>query len=300
MPSLDDLRTAAESAQPFQPSRMKTILVFGASGAVGRFLMPLLAPSYRAIGISRQPASGADRLQGDLTRTDASWPSADAAISVGPLDAFAAWLQRNRDVTLKRVVALSSMSAESKRESVDERERAVAQSLRDSETTILDVGAERNIAVTIFRPTLIYGAGIDKSLAPVARFVKCYHWIPALSGAHGLRQPVHAADLAKACAVVLENSATFGKTYELGGAERLTQHELLRKIRKHYASWSFAVPVPGAVLRLAVRVAGLSASGAGIVARLRVPLVAENGSAEKDFGYAPRAFDPADVLPGEF
>src|SRR5690242_4045144 len=102
---------------------MRTVLVFGASGAVGRYLLP-------------------------------------------PLDAFAAWLA-DRPVLPRRVLALSSMSVESKRHSPDPTERELAARLLICEARILDAGKAAAFACTIFRPTLIYGAGIDRSLAPI-------------------------------------------------------------------------------------------------------------------------------------
>jgi nucleoside-diphosphate-sugar epimerase len=276
---------------------MKTILLFGASGAVGRFLKPLLTPKYRVIGVSRKPVDGPDSLQGDLSRTDFVWPQADIAVSAGPLDAFAYWLERNPQIPLQRIVALSSMSAESKQFSVNERERAVAQRLRDSEAKLFAIGTARHIAVTIFRPTMIYGAGIDRSLALIARKVKRQHWIPFVPGMTGLRQPVHAADLAGACASVLENAATFGKTYELGGGERLSLKEMTRRIRKCHASWSIPVWMPRSVLKIGARYAGFGDVVDGMIARLKVSLVADNFAAERDFAYAPRQFIVGDVLP---
>ncbi len=276
---------------------MKTILLFGASGAVGRFLKPLLTPDYRVIGVSRKPASGPDSLQGDLSRTDFVWPQSDIAISVGPLDAFANWLERNTQMPLQRIVALSSMSAESKQFSVDGRERAVAQRLRDSEVKLFAIGTARHIAITIFRPTMIYGAGIDRSLAPIARASKRWHLMPVVAGMTGFRQPVHAADLAGACASVLENAATFGKTYELGGGERLTLKEMIRRIRKCHASWSIPVWMPRSVLKIGARYAGFGDIVDGMIARLKISLIADNSAAERDFGYAPRQFIAADVLP---
>ena len=70
----------------------------------------------------------------------------------------------------------------------------------------MGVAAERGIACTVFRPTLIYGAGTDRSLAPIARFARRWRVLPVPLGANGLRQPVHARDLAAACVAVLANA----------------------------------------------------------------------------------------------
>ena len=277
---------------------MSIVLVFGASGSVGRFLLPQLVQQHRVIAVSRTPRAGeAGWISGDLNDQGMTWPQADTGISLGPLDAFAVWLQRYPATTLGRVIALSSMSVESKRESIDPHERALAERLRVAETAVMGIAAERGIPCTLFRPTLIYGAGTDRSLAPIARFARRWRLLPVPIGASGLRQPVHARDLANACAAALGNPATFGKTYALGGGERLRFDAMLMRLRDAVPGFVLPLPLPLIALRLAAnwrQGATFSASG---VARLRESLLADNGNAARDFGYAPVAFIARDVLP---
>ncbi len=273
---------------------MHTILVFGASGAVGRRLQPRLA-AHRVVPVSRTPRDG--WVSGDLGNANARWPQADAAISLGPLDAFAVWLQRQPGLPLRRVIALSSMSAESKQASLDAHEREVSARLRAAEETLKRCAAERGIGLTIFRPTLIYGDGTDRSLAPIARFLRRWHCLPLPFGATGLRQPVHADDLAIAAAAAFSEPATYGKTYEMGGGERLAFVELLRRLRAAMPTWAVAVPISLSALAIATRVLRDDAPTRAAIARLKIDLVAEIAPAQHDFGYAPRAFIAADVLP---
>ncbi len=274
---------------------MRNLLVFGASGAVGRHLLPALAPGYGVKPVSRTPAPG--WLLADLRDNAVAWPDCDGVISLGPLDAFAEWMCRSPIPSLRRVLAFSSMSADSKRASADERERVLADTLRRSEDALREIAAPRAIALTIFRPTLIYGAGVDRSLAPIARFMRRWHAAPFPLGACGLRQPVHAADLALACSAALENTATFGKTYELGGGERLTFAAILARLRASAGTFTVPLPVPIVLLRVASALSGSAMFGRGAIDRLNTSLVADNSAAVADFGYAPRPFIAADVLP---
>jgi len=271
---------------------MRKLLLFGASGAVGRFLMPLLAGQYATIGVSRSQHPG--WVVGDLNDIDGVWPAAEIAISLGPLDAFAAWLERQSDAP-RRVICFSSMSADSKRESPNAMERALAERLRCAETKVFAVGAARGIACTVFRPTLIYGAGSDRSLAPIARFARRWRVLPVPLGATGLRQPVHAADLANACAAAIDKPATYGRTYALGGGERLRFDAMLLRLRDAVPGFVLPIPVPRSALRIAARLARGRISAAAI-GRLRDPLIADNSAAERDFGYAPVNFLAHDVL----
>ena len=267
---------------------MRTVLLFGASGAVGRYLLPLLTDAhYKVWPASRDTRAG--WLAGDLHDTRLDWPAADIAISLGPLDAFAAWLER-QPLPPRRVIALSSMSAETKVLSPDPDERALAERLRAAEARLLDCSAARGIASTIFRPTLIYGAGTDRSLAPIARFARRWHLLPMPLPASGLRQPVHAADLAGACAAVIDSVVTHARIYALGGGERLTFAAMLWRLRAAQRGFVLPVPVPLTVLRM-------TRISRGVLARLREPLIVDNSPALRDFAYAPRGFIETDVLP---
>jgi nucleoside-diphosphate-sugar epimerase len=268
---------------------MPTVLVFGASGAIGRYLLPLLGAHYKVLPVSRVAREG--WICGDLNPL-ARYPAADIVISLGPLDAFAAWLARQTTLP-RRLIAVSSMSAQSKRDSPDPAERELAERLRAAEAKLLEIGRASDIDCTIFRPTLIYGAGIDRSLAPIARFVRRWRVLPIPLGARGLRQPVHAQDIARACNAVIDNPATYGKTYALGGGERLTFSAMLRRLRGKQAA--LLIPLPRFLLR-ALRTGGGFSSGA--LSRLNEALIADNEPAMREFGYAPRAFVAEAVLPG--
>ena len=279
---------------------MPSILVFGASGVVGQFLLPQLAArGDRVLAVSRAVhasaaghAAGIEWLRGDLCAEVPPLPAIDVVLSLGPLDAFVAWFARLSPAGARRVIALSSMSAESKRESVDPAERELSVRLRTAEEQLMQAARERNIAGTIFRPTLIYGTGRDRSLAPIARFAKRFRVLPIPRGANGLRQPVHAADLAGAFLAVLDNPTTFGKVYSLGGGERLRFDDLLTRIAAGPPRLALPVPIPLAWVRIVAR----GRVGAGMLARMTEPLIADIDAAARDFGYAPRTFHAQDVL----
>lgn len=273
---------------------MLTLLLFGASGPVGRRLMPRLM-AYHTLPVSRAPRPGWFRA--DLGDETVQWPKADITISVGPLDAFARWFEQHPDQALRRVIALSSMSAESKQASEDAGERELSARLRAAEYTLRRCAAERDVALTLFRPTLIYGDGTDRSIAPIARFVRRWHLLPLPFGATGLRQPIHADDLASAIFATLARSETHGNTYDLGGGERLSFITVLRRLGSALPSWSLPIPIPMFALVLLTRLMLNGAPSRAAIARLKTDLVADNAPAQRDFGYAPRGFVAADVLP---
>lgn len=271
---------------------MPVALVAGASGAVGRFLLPrLLTADYQVFALSRAPRAATDaRLRwvvGDLDRDVPPLPVLDAIFSLGPLDGFARWFARAPLEGRPRVVALGSMSIDSKRDSSDDGERAVVERLHAAERTLAATAARRGCAWTVLRPTLIYGAGVDRSLTPIARFAMRWRVFPRLPGARGLRQPVHADDLAAACLAVLDRSACSGRTYALGGGERLSFDAMLERVRASLPVPCLPLPLPIAAVRAMAR---LGRASPAAVERLQRDLVADDDAARTDFGWSPRGF----------
>ena len=264
----------------------------------------LIERGARVHAVSRRPPA-TDPLplawtHGDLFGTVDGLPAvADIIVSLGPLNAFADWFERAPVAGIERVIALSSMSAQTKTASPDPAERALAEALRAAEQRLQRTAAARAIACTLLRPTLIYGGGSDRSLVPIARFALRWRVLPIPLGASGLRQPVHAADLAGAVAAVIDSAAAHGRIYPLGGGERMRFDRMLLRLRAAMPKFTLPLPLPQAMIRAALRARKGHDAGsisAAAVGRLRVDLVADNSEAARDFGFAPRAFCADDVI----
>lgn len=278
---------------------MRSVLVFGASGAIGRFLLPRLAHAGHAVtAVSRQPQASSPQVQwrvGDLERGDLpALPAFDAIASCGPLDAFSRWFARAPLAGCPRVVAFGSLSIDSKRDSPDAGERALASRLGEAEQRLFAAADQRGSACVMLRPTLIYGAGIDRSLTPLARHAARWRVFPRVAGAHGLRQPVHADDLAGACARLLAQDVAGARIHSLGGGERLGFDAMLERVRQSLPVRCLPLPIPLPAVRMLAglaRAGGIAASAAA-VARLRQDLIADDAPARAEFGWDPRPFRP--------
>jgi nucleoside-diphosphate-sugar epimerase len=269
------------------------VLVFGASSQIGFFLLPmLLERGARVVAVSRRAQveqNGVTWLRGELP----DQPPCDAAdteaiVSFGPMDALAAWLERDPAPNLRRVVATSSMSAESKRNSPVAAERALAQRLRDAEAALASVCDRRGIAWTVLRPTLIYGAGMDRSLTPLARRATRTR-VFALPPGRGLRQPVHAQDIALAVIAALQRPESAGRVIPIGGGERLTAAQMFARVRASLPVRTLPIAVPGFARALA-QLAFPAIRGP--LSRLDQDLVADNGELERLLDVHPRGFAP--------
>ena len=275
-------------------------LVLGARGQIGRFLLPRLRESWIVHATTRGTLP-ADTPWLHWHRVDL-FGAADLALEVdtvfglGPLDGLVQWLPRS-PLRPRRVVAFSSTSAATKRDSPDPRERELAQRLVQSEHALQQWAAHADADLTVLRPTLIYGAGIDRNLTRLARVAGRWGFLPLPRDANGLRQPVHADDLAEAALQAAVRSALPRLAYELPGGETLGYREMAARVLACLDPPRRVLPVPTALLRLAARLAraggGVSHLGEAMLDRLRHDLVFDATPARRDFGYAPRGFAPA-------
>lgn len=270
-------------------------LVLGASGQVGYFLLQQLGPDVVASSrcVPTWAGSAAARWQQRDLWADV-WPSpSHELISAGPLDGCAAWLHRSGPGTLRRIVALSSMSAEHKMISPSVAERAVAAALRASEQRLAEFAQRHGIGLTILRPTLIWGVGLDHSLTPYAQRAarRGYAWIPG--GACGLRQPVHAQDLARLAIALLRRAPPLDHCFEVGGGERLPLATMLRRVVQSLSARVITLPLPAPALRGIAGIAlrcGFERAAAGV--RAVEHQCADSDALWRSVDITPRGFAP--------
>lgn len=271
--------------------RKGTVLVCGASSQIGFFLLPELERAgVPVLALSRKPqvaAAGVTWLQGALPQPPVAANAAGSVCCFAPLDALAAWIEAGTAANLERVVATSSMSAESKQASPVAAEREVSRRLHEGEAAVARACERRGIAWTILRPTLIYGAARDRSLTPLAR--RAMRWrVFGLPAGSGLRQPVHAADIAQAAVRALDGGAA-GRVIPIGGGERLPASEMFARVHASLPVYTVPLRVPAPLIRLGAR---WLPPMRGALMRLQQDLVADNGELERLLGVHPRPFRP--------
>ncbi|HEL3832549.1 TPA: hypothetical protein UMX25_001594 [Stenotrophomonas maltophilia] len=271
-----------------------TVLVSGATSQIGRFLLPRLVQAHgRVQAVSRQPQPAQDGVQwlcGDLAAALDSVPSPDwqAIASFGPLEALAQWLSRQTAAPARRVIATSSMSVLSKQNSEQEDEQDVVAMLQRGEAGLIAQAERLGMGWTILRPTLIYGAGIDRSITPIVQRALRLRLFPIpLVG--GLRQPVHADDIARAVVACIATGAASARVLEIGGGERLRYHAMFRRVHASLTQPTLALPLPGAALR---GLAAVLPRARGPVSRLQQDLIADNGPLQALLDVHPRPFQP--------
>lgn len=276
---------------------MAGVLVFGLSGQVGDALRARLGELLEPVlAVSRAPQQdGRDLtwLRGDLQNPPVLPWRPGTIVSLGPLDHFARWFATTGTGPV-RVVALGSTGRVDKRVSSDPAERALAARLDAAEATLFAAAAERGAAATVLRPTMLYGGGRDRTLAPLVRFAREVGLVPLPWDARGLRQPVHVGDVAGAVLDCLGTPATAGQAFDLPGGERLRFDHMVRRALDVHAPRARILRLPPALFSILRRLpgAGGAVPESGAIARLAQDQVAELQQAAAAWGYAPRPFLP--------
>ncbi|HTI67817.1 MAG TPA: NAD-dependent epimerase/dehydratase family protein [Caulobacteraceae bacterium] len=279
----------------------ETVLVLGATSLVGRFLLPRLAAAgTAAVALSRDPpveaVSGVTWLRGDLTDPElpSRLPAARTVFSLMPIWLIPPLLPVLRARGVERLIAFSSTSRFTKQDSPAPSERAVARRLAAGETATMAACEKAGTAWTILRPTLIYAEGRDGNVTRLARLIARFGVLPLAGRGEGLRQPVHADDLAAGALAAADASAARDRAYDLPGGETLAYRDMAARIFEALGKPPRMVAVPPALWKLGLELAGplLPGATAAMGARMAEDLIFDGGPAARDFGWSPRGFRP--------
>ena len=88
---------------------------------------------------------------------------------------------------------------------------------------------------TIFRPSVIFGPGDE--FHPLLADLVHRQVVPLIDGGKALLQPVSLANVVGPLARTVTMPETQGRTYEIGGPERLTFRDILYKVARVYDVW---------------------------------------------------------------
>lgn len=113
---------------------------------------------------------------------------------------------------------------------------------------VIEKQAGEKLNYTIFRPSVIFGAE-DSFMNRFARILKMTPILP-LTRLDARFAPVYVGDVAEAFVRAIDNSRSFGRTYELCGPDVYTLEELLRFLCRELGIRRMIVNLPGPLGRL--------------------------------------------------
>lgn len=277
------------------------VAVLGANSMVGACLLEILRNTGRSITAFTRKAVV---YSGDMVE----WrclpppqapvmPSAQSIplwICLAPiwvLPDYFSWLETQG---VRRIVVLSSTSRFTKNTSSDFAEQVIASRIADAEARVQAWAENRGVEWVILRSTLIYGLGRDKNITEIARFVRRFGFFPLLGRAGGLRQPVHAVDVADVCLAAMQKASATNRAYNVSGGEVLSYHDMVVRIFSALSRRPHLLIVPLWLFRM-----GLTALrclpcykkwSIGMAQRMNCDLIFDNSEAARDLDFKPRAF----------
>lgn len=272
----------------------RTFLLTGTRSQLGAAVLPLLAARGDAVvAIAQEAGTNAPNLRwvtGRLPGIAVPTPPQgfDAILSFGPMEKLAEWLTSQTERPARRVIATSSMSAVSKQSARFEEDRDIAQRLLSGEQSLRAACARWQIPCLILRPTMIYGLGLDQNLSSVVR-ASLRRKVFIAPQSDGLRQPVHAQDVATAALRAALLPTALEETIEIGGGERLTVRDMFRRVHRSMPRHTLFVPAPLPMMRF---LGAVSKRFRGAVSRLEVDLIADNARLHAALDMETRGFAP--------
>jgi len=280
----------------------KSVGVLGARSLVGSCLLPqLLAADYYVNAFSRRPVIGcsADVAWRQLPLEPVgsgekvvSIPFWVCALPIWVLPSYFSFLELSG---VSRIVVLSSTSRFTKVESSNLEECLVVKRLTEAEACIKKWALENDLECIILRPTLIYGLARDKNIGEISRIIGRFGFFPLLGDAKGLRQPIHANDVARASVLALGCHNIKCQEYNISGGEVLNYREMVERVFYVMHKRPFFISVPLFLFKIIVFfmrfVPRYRHWTAAMAERMNDDLVFEHTEALRDFGFKPRLFE---------
>jgi len=174
--------------------------------------------------------------------------------------------------------------------------KAAGANYREIEGRIEELLSGTGIALTILRPTMIYGTLDDRNVSVFMKLVYKFRYVPVVNNAYYELQPVWYKDLGVAYYdVILHERTTRNKNYDLSGGKPIMLIDMLKimgrklGVKNRFVNIPFGVAYSGAWLLYLLTIGKLDVREK--VQRLVEPRVYSYEDAAKDFGYHPVDFE---------
>jgi nucleoside-diphosphate-sugar epimerase len=273
-------------------------LLIGGTGLVGGYILEhIVRGGERPSVMSRtqRDTPGVDWFLGDLEKPETlNLPPFATIYCTADAVLLADALPRLFNPSLKRLVAFSSTSVLTKQDTEVATERETIRRLADAERKIAAACEQHNVGWTILRPTLIYAEGRDTNITPLSRLIRKFGFMPLVGGGPGLRQPVHAEDLAIGAISAAASPASVNKIYSVPGGETLAYHEMVGRIFDGMRRPRRTVSLPPSLWRAGFILAKPLFPNANVAMGMRMmkDMTFDPTPAIRDFGWNPRNFNP--------
>jgi nucleoside-diphosphate-sugar epimerase len=274
-------------------------VVIGATGIVGSYIVDqLVRAGERPIALSRTERKSTDDVEwfeGDLAAPERlKLPPFKTLYCTAHVGLLATALPTLSGASLTRVVAFTSTSIVTKMDSEILAERESVWLWAEAEQQLVAACERLGVGWTVLRPTIIYDEGRDANITRLSRIIERLGFMPLAGSGSGLRQPVHAEDLAIGALAAAASSRAANKIYAIPGRDTITYREMVGRIFDGLHRPRRVVAVPPALWRAAFALAGPFISNANVAMgnRMAKDMIFDPTPAIQDFGWNPREFRP--------
>ncbi len=279
---------------------MNSIIILGARSQIAPFMLKMLyEASYNDVTLcSRHPIDppySYKALALDLETTD-GWEAPEGAtiISFMPIWALAEHLPLLSKA--KSIIAISSTSRFGKSSSSNNEERKIVRWIENGEKKIQEWTTPNGPSTTILRPTLIYDGKTDRNVTRIIHMIEKLGFLPVAAPANGKRQPIHAADVAKAVMGAIDNKDAMNRAFNIAGGEVLTYQDMVIRIFQKMGKEPKLFMMPMWFIKLAMNILSMTNFlhklnvNAEVFVRMNEDLVFDNKEGLKVLAYTPRKF----------
>ena len=275
-----------------------TVLLLGASSQIGVFLIPrLIQAGFHVLAVGRQGKPGAyadiERLEW-LTSIKAAQAEKryEYLVSAGPMELARQILGSDRNI--RTAVIFSSSSVIIKQESTHPAEKEQILGMLKTESELDSLATSRAIKLVILRPTMIYGCGLDNNISRLASWIRRFGFLPVNGKAAGMRQPVHADDLAEVAVTALQTGESLPRSLVLAGGSTLSYADMVAGIFSALGKPARILHLPQWLFVSLVNLRPGSDINSEMVRRQSDDLVFDDRQARELLGYKPRRFQPSE------
>ncbi len=151
--------------------------------------------------------------------------------------------------------------------------------------------------VTLLRPSMTYGVGLDTNITRVADIIRRLGLFPVYGAASGFRNPVQAGDIADAALAVIDNPVTYGRAYDLGGSQSVRYKDILIMLFEYLGRKPnlIALPFLPAILDVLGMIYQVKHLNGNMARRMNTDELFDISDAARDFGYCPHGFLEGEV-----
>jgi NADH dehydrogenase len=144
---------------------------------------------------------------------------------------------------------------------------------------------------TIVRPTLVYERGGGQEFMMFLDYLLKYPVVPFVGSGRALKNPVLADDVVRGLLAILDNPATYGRTYNFSGGESISIRDLARLMLEIHGLVKPFWFIPFPLCRLAAAVMERTMKDPPLtryaISRMAEDADLDNSAACRDLGYHP-------------